>query len=714
MQGESAAWLFVLKAMLSMYIACGLAMALELPSPSMAMLTVLVVMNQQSGMIMAKSFYRIIGTLIGGVAAVTIVALFPQQPMLMLAAIAIWSGVCAAGALMNRGFRGYTFVLAGYTVAMITLPVVNHPAAIFEVAINRLVEVMLGLGVTTLIFDGLFPKQMAAGVKQMARNNRDYLIAEVAAGLAGNSGTPQQLHMESSGKAATLDDQLSNAVFEGPWLSSISRPLRRSNHYFMQSITRLQALRRLQQRLLQQLPNAHQTLQQYLTPVSERLQDSNDQQLIADLQQMQSRLQEQLQQADETASSQLTPTVEIQFAEQYSAEEQQAIATGLALLQQLLKALIRCLHTFELAENYLTDKQPDARYTRFSRVYDPVMILIALVRTTVITFSVGMLWILSGWSSGATGMFIVLALTMMLAPLPNPLAAVKFAVAGHTLAPFIALICFTTLPSLTSYPMLIVGTAPFLMAMLYVVTRPPLIGFGIPLNFGFMVALNIGHTVSLDYGYFFNEMVAAIIGVSMAGIGFALFPGVHGTAGQRRRFQQMLDQSIGMVVHQPLAGLPEQLESRNRDITLLLASQLEAGSTAAQQFMRRSLLTQEACYVLHSLRQQLQSGSLAETEIAQLQQLIGWVGDYWQDGFVKAEGHQRIDASLALLYQNLTSDQQPLATEKRQLRDHLYLLADVLDELQASQQPHQTSKPSDSSGPDLSAKATSRENALAC
>ena len=97
MKGQSKAWLFIFKTLLSMYITLALAMALELPSPSMALLTIPVVMNQQSGMIMAKSFFRILGTLLGATASITIVALFPQQPYLMLTAIALWTGICAAG-----------------------------------------------------------------------------------------------------------------------------------------------------------------------------------------------------------------------------------------------------------------------------------------------------------------------------------------------------------------------------------------------------------------------------------------------------------------------------------------------------------------------------------------------------------------------------------------------------------------------------------------
>ncbi|MAJ69456.1 MAG: FUSC family protein [Pseudomonadota bacterium] len=244
-------WLFVLKAMLSLYLATGLAMLLELPSPMTSMLTVVVVMNSQSGMVMAKSFYRILGTVIGTVASVTLVAMFPQQPQFLITAIALWSGLCAAGALMFKGFRGYTFVLGGYTVAMITLPVLGNPHAIFDVAIHRFFEVVLGLGVTTLVFDGLFPRQLRGQVKKQVEANISNLLAEVHHTLSQGQHSRQALaiYRDTTSDAMNFEDLLANAKFEGPWLSSLSRPLRLSNYYYLETITHLQTLQKLKQRL---------------------------------------------------------------------------------------------------------------------------------------------------------------------------------------------------------------------------------------------------------------------------------------------------------------------------------------------------------------------------------------------------------------------------------------------------------------------------------
>jgi uncharacterized membrane protein YccC len=54
-------------------------------------------MQPQSGMILAKSFYRVIGTLVGSAAVVVFVGLFAQTPELFLLASALWIGLCTVG-----------------------------------------------------------------------------------------------------------------------------------------------------------------------------------------------------------------------------------------------------------------------------------------------------------------------------------------------------------------------------------------------------------------------------------------------------------------------------------------------------------------------------------------------------------------------------------------------------------------------------------------
>jgi len=91
---EADVWRFVFKTLLAYYITGWLAMRFSLSQPSTAMLTTIIVANRQSGRVLAKSFYRCIGTLAGAGAALLIVSLFPQERVLYLVLVSMDRRVC--------------------------------------------------------------------------------------------------------------------------------------------------------------------------------------------------------------------------------------------------------------------------------------------------------------------------------------------------------------------------------------------------------------------------------------------------------------------------------------------------------------------------------------------------------------------------------------------------------------------------------------------
>ncbi|GGF85691.1 FUSC family protein [Alteromonas lipolytica] len=655
-------WLFVFKTMLSLYLATGLAMLLELPSPMTSMLTVVVVMNSQSGMVMAKSFYRILGTIIGTIASVTLVAFFPQQPEMLIIAIALWSGLCAAGALSFKGFRGYTFVLGGYTVAMITLPVLNNPHAIFEVAIHRFFEVLLGLAVTTLVFDGFFPRQLRPQVKKQVHANLNNLLTEVRHTLAEGDHSKHALaiHRDTAANAINFEDLLSNAVFEGPWLSSLSRPLRLSNYYYLETITHLQSLQRLKQRISEDQPACVDALAELAQPVISTLSDTEDKAALL------ARLHDVSQQSGQLRNALLN---------KFEGQARTQFETGAILLSKVVKSLTLCLRSLLVASERRHSDIGKLNKVEFSRVFDPAVSLLTFARTFIITAAVGLLWVNSHWQSGATAVFIVVALSMMMAPLPNPLAAIKVAVLGHSTAPFIGLICFILLPTFTTYPMFVIGTAPFLMVMFYIATIPGGIGLAIPTLMGFLVVLNIGPVVSLDYTRFFNEMMASIVGVISALSGFLLMPKVSGTAAQFNRYQAMLADSVVMATREAETSLSQRLQSRNRDITVQMTQNFAQQPEALDRFLASALLTNELCYVVLALREDLRLASFTASHRDQVKQILSFIKRLHK----KSKYSQSELVALQLMITD-TLNSLPDSTAGNGIREHLYLLSAAVKE----------------------------------
>src|SRR5882762_9968048 len=112
-------WLFAAKTTASGLLALLVAFAFNLDQPKWALLSVFIVAQPQSGLVLAKSFYRILGTIAGAVVALILVSLFAQERELFLGTLALWIGLCTFASRNARNFTSYGFVLSGYTAAII-------------------------------------------------------------------------------------------------------------------------------------------------------------------------------------------------------------------------------------------------------------------------------------------------------------------------------------------------------------------------------------------------------------------------------------------------------------------------------------------------------------------------------------------------------------------------------------------------------------------
>jgi hypothetical protein len=104
---DGVAWVYILKAATAAILALLVEMRLNLPQPRTAMTMVFILMQLQSGMVLAKSFRRFCGTMVGLAVVLVLTAFFGQQPVEFLAATSVWIAICTAGAARNRNFRSY-------------------------------------------------------------------------------------------------------------------------------------------------------------------------------------------------------------------------------------------------------------------------------------------------------------------------------------------------------------------------------------------------------------------------------------------------------------------------------------------------------------------------------------------------------------------------------------------------------------------------------
>ncbi|HET8700090.1 MAG TPA: FUSC family protein, partial [Nitrococcus sp.] len=249
--GEASAWLFVGKALLALYLTAWLAMWLHLEKPDTAMITVGVVMHPRTGMVLAKSFYRALGTLAGSLGGLVLMCAFPQQRELLLLSLSLWLALCAGGAMLYRNFMSYGFVLAGYTAALVALPTVNDPLNVFDSALMRVREVMLGIVVAGVVSDLVFPERLRTVLRHSARAQFAQFIDLVRNSTSETIARAdiEQAHLRCVRAAVQIEDLRASVIFEDPEARARSTRIRLLNQYYMAASTSFQSLHHLTNRL---------------------------------------------------------------------------------------------------------------------------------------------------------------------------------------------------------------------------------------------------------------------------------------------------------------------------------------------------------------------------------------------------------------------------------------------------------------------------------
>jgi uncharacterized membrane protein YccC len=158
---------------------------LELENPSWAGASAAIVCQPVLGASMRKGWFRLVGTVVGAVAAVVLTACFPQNRAIFLLGLALWVGICALAATLLRNFASYAAALAGYTAAIIIGDELGQVGGIngdaFNLAVARGTEIGIGIfcgGLVLALTD-------LGGARQRLATLLSALSAEIGDGLIG-------------------------------------------------------------------------------------------------------------------------------------------------------------------------------------------------------------------------------------------------------------------------------------------------------------------------------------------------------------------------------------------------------------------------------------------------------------------------------------------------------------------------------------------------
>ena len=600
---EAGIWLFVFKTLLAFYLTGWLAMRLSLPQPSSAMLTTIIVANRQSGMVLAKSFYRCIGTLAGAVAAFFIVGLFPQQRELFLAALSLWVGLCAGGATLYRNFTSYAFVLAGYSAAIIAIPVINDPPAVFDSAVARISEVLLGLLVSGVVSDIVFPSRMRDVLRRTAHAQFAHFIGFVQGSTGGNIArdSMEKAHLRFVRDAVALEDLRSSVIFEDAEARARSGHMLLFNQRFMAASTSFQSLHHLINRLQRGAHTAAaQALIELYAPIGTALDAPIEAGAAARV------LLPRLVTARQQVAA-LAVTLRDRLASDSQALDFDTGATLLNRFADELRDYVDSAASLQ-STGRLANSVERVRFTRGNDFMDAGL---ATLRTTMTMLALGAFWIASAWPMGASAMLVATIFAGLFATRPHPNQAVKAMTLGYAVGMSAGFVCvFFVLTRMDGYMLFVAGSAPFLIAGLVAMMWPSLASHGLGYSMGFAYILAVKNTMVFDPVNFMNDSIAQIVGLAFTAIAFVVVPPAIGSRWLRRRQLERLRRQVGLAANAPLAGLRHRFESVNHDLFSQVVEQTEPGSNDSRALLAWALAVHETGRALIELRNDMVASPL--------------------------------------------------------------------------------------------------------
>lgn len=562
--GEKAGgWLYVFKIILAVLLAMWISMRFELGQPVTAMVTVYVLMQPQSGMVLTKSVYRIFGTMAGVLACLALFALFPQERVLFLLGLSLWIGGCVAGATLFRNFKCYGFVLAGYTAAMIGLPIIAQPNAFFNTAVNRFTEVMVGILCAGLVSDLLFPQSLGDTIIRATRWRYTEFIAFTQALFSGNTeaGNVERMHLSFIGNVLTLESLRGAAVWEANGIRGRDACLRRLNVYFMAASTTLHSLHQLVNRLRKTASPAVGPLDALLASLSAPLVKNTGPLVTEEEAHLTGRLIASFRKGLPQLVGTLRHPLEI-------------CPDGLTLLDfdtgvELVRRFVGELHAYTTTYASLREEPNDSvpgEDFRFVSRTDPAMALLNGARAMLAVLLVALFWIFSAWPYGASAVMMVAIGCALFAPAADPARAIRLGLAGVCVGFVASFVCkFFIMPSLDGFALLCAALLPFMLvgAWLSLSSKTVMVSLGYNTMFCFMIAP--GNLMQYDPAQTINYGSALALGLFGAAVMFSTFAPVT-SAWFKRRIPSMLRHQVVMACLAPLDELAERFESGTRDL----------------------------------------------------------------------------------------------------------------------------------------------------
>jgi len=500
--------IFAAKTTASGLLALLVAFTFNLDQPKWALLTVFIVAQPQSGLVLAKSFYRIIGTLVGAAGALLLVSLFAQERVLFLGALAIWIGLCTFASTHARNFAAYGFVLSGYTVAIVGISGALDPGNAFFIAEARVTEIALGIITTAAISHLILPVSLADSLRREISTGRAELAEYATALFEGRDKA--SLRTKLLGQAITIENLRASAIFEDREIQARNGALQRLNVAMLDVVDVAYLLDHSLDWLWRVgavgLPGLRSAMAEAAAAI--------------DLWRIGKLDSAGLRRRFLTARVHLPLAREL-YRELFASDDE--VIHGAAAIGRVRKFLKSFVAFVEAYEAFSSREPRPPLPVRFSILNDNIDGVWAGLRAAMALILVSAFWIIADWPSGATAAILAAVVTARLATMERALLAAiggTLVIALATAPTFI--LVEILLPDASGFVMFALAVAPMLFCCAYLMARKKTAGLGFVAGLYFANTAGFQDRMTYDPVGFLNASIALCLAVATAAVLFAI------------------------------------------------------------------------------------------------------------------------------------------------------------------------------------------------
>lgn len=205
---------YALNVSIAAILALAIAFFFNLQNTYWALLTIPLIVRQQSGTMVWRSAARLAGTLLGALVAMVLVGAFAQSGPAMIGALALWIFGTGYLARLESGTDAYAYGVGGLTAMVIALDTGPNIDAAYGYALARTTETVIAIVCGFVVLLVVFPRSVEATAMETIADGRKRVLALARAALHPSRAAAPQDRKAAIASLLAIHTQLRAQSFE--------------------------------------------------------------------------------------------------------------------------------------------------------------------------------------------------------------------------------------------------------------------------------------------------------------------------------------------------------------------------------------------------------------------------------------------------------------------------------------------------------------------